>query len=554
MGRYLRSLFTLAHLRPAQGAWLVARRVLKVGAGEVAAPEVSLRGVTARTGFLAPESDQDFSRGVTFLNQSRDFPTGVVDWESADMPKLWRYNLHYFDFLHWPRVADGRRAQLMDHWLAANPQGAEDAWEPYTVSLRIVNWVKLFLQPQWRGRLEDRWLDSLAAQAAWLMQNLEHHILANHLLKNAKALFFAGAFFTGPAADRWLARGLELLRREAREQFLADGAHYELSPMYHQLCSEDYLDVLNLALGTDTLAADDDVALFRDTCERALAFSLGTALPDGDIPLFNDSAFGIAPPPPRLAAYAEGVLGAAPPGPGEGLIEFPQAGYYGVRDGGVMWLVDCGPVSPAYQPGHTHCDMLSFELAVGGRRVIVDSGVHDYGDTQTRHYARSTRAHNTVAVDGVEQSELWGVFRVARRARPLRAVLRQEGGEVFFLGEISGFPGAGRAVSHRREIRYRPGEGMDIRDTVTGASGRAVNALLHLHPDLEAHRQGSRVTVADAGGGAVLEIAAGAGVELALDTAWYFPEFGVKRQNRVVVLRSPGNDPAEMAYTLRFGG
>ena len=68
-----------------------------------------------------------------------------------------------------------------------NPAGTGDGWEPYTVSLRIVNWIKLFLREDFSGRVQPAWLDSLHQQAAWLERNIEYHILANHYLKNGIA-------------------------------------------------------------------------------------------------------------------------------------------------------------------------------------------------------------------------------------------------------------------------------------------------------------------------------------------------------------------------------
>ena len=55
-------------------------------------------------------------------------------------------------------------------------------------------------------------------------------------------------------------------------------------------------------------------------------------------------------------------------------IFLPDTGYYGYRQGGDSLIVDCGPVGPDYQPGHAHCDTLSYELHVGGVPIVVDSG------------------------------------------------------------------------------------------------------------------------------------------------------------------------------------
>ncbi len=80
-------------------------------------------------------------------------------------------------------------------------------------------------------------------------------------------------------------------------------------------------------------------------------------------------------------------------------------------------FVDVGPVGPDHQPGHAHADTFSFVLYVNGQPVIVDSGTSTYAAGPRRSWERSTAAHNTVAVDGRDSSEVWAGFRVGRRAR-----------------------------------------------------------------------------------------------------------------------------------------
>ena len=72
----------------------------------------------------------------------------------------------------------------------------------------------------------------------------KYHLLGNHLLENGIALAFTGACFEGPDAARWLATGLGILREQLPEQILADGMHFERSPMYqirlaHSVMAED---------------------------------------------------------------------------------------------------------------------------------------------------------------------------------------------------------------------------------------------------------------------------------------------------------------------------
>src|SRR5690606_20113336 len=131
-----------------------------------------------------------------------------------------------------------------------NAPAEGDGWEPYPVSLRVVNWIKFLLTAPGDGpasaRRSENVLESLAGQVAWLERNMEFQLLANHLLKNAKALLFAGIALEGRDATRWLERGLALLAAEAEEQVLPDGGHFERSPMYHSIVLEDLLDAVNM--------------------------------------------------------------------------------------------------------------------------------------------------------------------------------------------------------------------------------------------------------------------------------------------------------------------
>ena len=504
--------------------------------------------------WLAPSIGQPGAWSLRFLNATRSFPAGAIDWACTDAPKLWRYNLHYHDFLHDPAYGQDEQARVIDGWIAGNPLGRGDGWEPYTVSLRIVNWVKLFLQPPWRGRVPDAGLGSLAQQARWLERSVERHILANHYLKNGKALFFAGAYCDGLEAERWLREGTRILAEEADEQLLGDGGHYERSPMYHAIVTEDYLDALNLAAQNEGLLDGALWAKLAGTARKALEFLDTVCFPDGQIPLFNDAAFGIAPTPGDLFGYGERIVGFArrSPAAGVALASLGETGYYVVRDGADMLVVDCGRIGPDYQPGHAHCDTLSYELALDGRRVVVDSGVQDYEDSPTRRYARSTRAHNTVSVDGAEQSEVWGVFRVGRRARPLGARLAAVGaGGARFEGGHDGFRYLPGRPVHWRTIDYQTPGIWAVEDRIEGRGRHRIESYVHLHPDLKVERVGAEwgITTADGTRVAVFEPAADTGVRV--ESGWYFPEFGRVLENPLIVLSAEGTLPLTIAYRIR---
>lgn len=546
---------TVRHLRWDQLARLAVRRGLRWR------PAVRMRtSPEPRIGVnLAPtlrRSRQTARWSFTFLNESRVFQSGCVDWRCRDASRLWRYNLHYFDFIDEPVYSDADRRLLIDDWIHRNPVGEGDGWDPYPVSLRIVNWVKLFVRDEWRGRVPREWLDCLAGQATWLERNLEHDLLANHLFKNIKALLFAGTYFRGPGAELWLRTGERLLARELREQFLGDGGHFERSPMYHLIVTEDCLDLINLAAHSSPALAPETLRLLHATTQRALRFAAKMQMPDGDIPLFNDSALGIAPRADELLAHACEVLGEESVAASSGADRALQdSGYFIIESERDRLIVDCGAVGPDYQPGHAHCDTLSYELAVCGHRFVVDAGVHDYADSEHRRYARSTAAHNTVVIDGREQSDVWGVFRVARRARPVRASLgRDAGGTSVFEGAHDGYLGApSRALHVRRIACSRSGE-WEISDRIEGkgAARREAASYVHIHPAWRLTTQsGASVNFLHEASGVRAEVIHDAALRPHVGEGWYYPEFGIAKRSHVLRFDAHGPPPLALAYRIR---
>lgn len=562
---------TVSHLKLKQAMCFAWKRLLRLpgvryGRTRMPAcrPNVSLETPLSILGGTAT------AQRFRFLNLPKEFGTSV-NWPSKDMSKLWRYNLHYFDYLQHPQRSIKDKSHLVSDWIEHNPQGTVDAWEPYTASLRIVNWVKFFLslsaaspnrnpleeggeEGEFHAGLKPEWLKSLYLQALWLEQNIEYHILANHYLKNGVALFFAGAYFQGVDADRWLKKGVQILGEELDEQFLADGGHYERSPMYHSICVTDYLDVLNLTRHSQGVLSPESQDTFAQRMTQSLNFLSTICLPDNEISLFNDSAFGIAATPGQIFDYAKKVIGYEPPVKPSGLTTHSHSasGYFVCRNGQDAIIIDCGSIGPDYQPGHAHCDTLSFELAINGRRVIVDSGVHDYEPSPERAYARSTKAHNTVAVDGAEQSEIWGVFRVARRARPLEARIEQRpDGSVWFTGAHNGYSRLQGRPIHKRTITYDGEETWIIEDRLEGNGAHRMESYLHIHPDYVVVKNGTSFRIIEANGKSIAMIEAVEATEVRMERGSYFPEFGRRYENDVMVFTCSGTIPLTLSYRIR---
>jgi uncharacterized heparinase superfamily protein len=454
------------------------------------------------------------------------------DWRPTDVSLLWQYHLHYFDDLsaknsvareQWHRA-------LLERWVVENPPGAGVAWDPYPTSRRIVNWIKWALSG-WQ--LPAGCLASLATQLRWLNGRLEYHLLGNHLLANAKALAFGGAFFAGPEADAWAQRSRQLLAAELDAQVLKDGGHCELSPMYHAIVLEDLLDLINLHAAYDVPVPP----AWRETSTRMRHWLAAMTHADGDVAFFNDAAFGQAPTSAELDAYARRVGLNVLAHRQEPLLRLADSGYWRASVGAAELFCDCATIGPDHLPAHAHADTLSFELDVCGTRVLVNSGTSEYGTGPERTRQRGTAAHNTLVVDGEDSSEVWGGFRVARRARVIECDGHAAADGVSMIAAHDGYRRLPGRNLHRRSWSLRDGS-LVIEDEISGKRRSAV-AWFHLHPDVVVRQAGDTAVGLDWRGGAA-SIAFDGADSVAIEPGTWHPRFGVSIPNAAVLASFSG--------------
>jgi len=425
---------TVRHLKPVQ----IYRRIYR----RRPTGSTPCVGIREATGHWVPvikrENPRTGARTFRFLNEVRQIKT----WNDPGIPKLWLYNLHYFEHTE---------PHLMREWVRENQPGHGNGWEPYPLSLRIVNWIKSGLP------LDE---ESLATQAQYLSESVEYHLLANHLFANAKALVFAGTYFD---CEPWLRQGLSILEEQIPEQILSDGGHFERSPMYHSIILEDLLDLISLSHAYPGILPD-----WSEPAARMLSWLRQMSHPDGRISFFNDAAFGVAPELRELEAYADrlGIASAAVP--------LGDSGYVRLEGGQTVVLFDAAPVGPDYQPGHAHADSLSFEMSYRGQRLIANSGVSTYEAGPERLRQRGTAAHNTVRIDQRDSSEVWAGFRVGRRARPCGV---STDNHTWVEAAHDGY----RPVIHRRRLELRPGH-LLVTDLIEGSDRHEVAIFFHMFP------------------------------------------------------------------------
>ena len=213
------------------------------------------------------------------------------------------------------------------------------------------------------------------------------------------------------------------------------------------------------------------------------------------------------------------------------------SGYVVVRpDERTQLILDVGDPCPDDLPAHAHADCLSFELWVDGERWVVDTGTSTYEAGPRRAYERSTAAHNTVEIDGEDQTEVWGIFRAARRARgTLELVTTIHGNTVEVVASHDGYRRLPGSPVHRRRWRISPGE-VEITDTVSGTSIHRVLSRLHVAPNAA-----ERYSISGRGGNASIETHS---------TAW---GFGQLRPVTVHLLEAGKTElPATLGWLLKW--
>ena len=404
-----------------------------------------------------------------FLNLSHRFDGS---WDNRAQGDLWRYNLNYMDYLLQPSmgVAEGYR------WIENFIESITDnsiATDPYPISLRGINWIKFVSihHNKFSEEQLERINTSLYSQYRVLTHHTERHLLANHYLENGFSLLFAAVYFQD---EKLWGLAKHIVESQLKEQILVDGAHFELSPMYHCIILERLLDCINLLNGAESISFDGWIpmkTLLRDYASRMLSWMDAIVVKDDTLPLLNDSANGVALSPTALRDYARslhvewksGVLGAS--------------GYRHVIRSSYEAILDMAPLGVSYNLGHSHADTSTFLLWTKEGTLLVDTGTSTYNAGLRRDYERSTRAHNAVVVNGYNSSKVWGAFRCAQRAH---AEILEDGPDSYVVRH-DGYRDKG-VVCSRQYICHDTD--IKVVDTLEGNHHNAV-AYFHLSPEVK---------------------------------------------------------------------
>jgi hypothetical protein len=398
-----------------------------------------------------------------FLNLKKKFE-GEIDWNFNGFGKLWAYNLNYFEYLFQPGCSEVEALSLIESF-CAHPEKRSEGMEPYPISLRGINWIKFFSTHK---IIEKKFNRVLYHHYKILASAPEYHLLGNHLLENGFSLLFGAYYFQD---ENLYKKASLILRQELKEQILKDGAHFELSPMYHQILLFRLLDCINV-MGNNSWKHDELETLLSEKASLMLGWLEQISFSNGDAPQVNDSTNGIAPAAKALFDYADRLNIKHTTKP------LSDSGYRMLRTNGVELFIDAGNIGPDYIPGHAHSDTLNFIVYNNGRPLIVDTGISTYEANTKRLAERATAAHNTVMINGKDQTEVWSSFRVGRRAKIIK--VREQANEI--TASHNGYASLG--IIHERTFKIDQGK-IAINDIITGATATDLGeSNFHFHPSV----------------------------------------------------------------------
>lgn len=444
-------------------------------------------------------------------------------------------------------------------WMDACEFGTGMNWRsPLELSIRLINWTYALEMIEPAGVVNDDARNRIEAgiyQHLWDISRKYSRFSSanNHLIGEAAGVYVAACRYAHlPNAMAWRDEARRILAEEIVNQIDADGVHKELATGYHLFVLQFF--IIAYVAGThsgDAFSAEFEFRLLA-MCDFLAALSAA-----GPMPLFNDCddgyvldlggergnpspwihvgdvlRRGVCPPrlegagPPlqsgriaddrdREAAYW--LVGEpssdrthAEPRSLESM-RFEEAGIYLLQTGNagsadaISATVDVGPLGFKSIAAHGHADALSITLRAFGVEFLIDPGTYDYfTHAEWRDYFRTTRAHNTIEIDGQDQSEMLGKFLWGRRANASCIDWHSDANVTRLAAEHDGYARLADPVIHRRTVELDASASqLRIDDELRGAASH--NGALHFHfaPECRVERIGDQTILATRNEGVV---------------------------------------------------
>ena len=430
--------------------------------------------------FYLKKCNFDSSFYFTFLNIKKKIFI-EKNWNPEGFDKLWLYNLHYFDYLISKECLNDKNLsiEIINKWIKSNSPYKGNGWEPYTISIRLVNWIKFFLIIG--EKPSDLIITSLNKQFSFLSKNLEFHILGNHLLANIKAMIFFIFYFDTSNLKKKNKKIFLLLNSQINTQILNDGYHYELSPFYHSIIIEDLLDIVNLG----------KIYKYDFKIDKRLILKMINALkltthPDGNLANFNDTHHKVKYAFKALENYYLKIFSNQIKLNNEQKINsLNNSGFYRYNNKYFDIICFFGSITSHHQPGHSHACTLSFELSSKSKTIFRNLGTSTYNNNSQRLKDRSSESYNMLQVGKINSNEVWDSFRVGNRAKVFDFKTKKI--KNYFMIEASHDGFKKENIIHKRRIEISD-KTFKVFDKLIGFTKKQTSIRFYLNYDIKINK------------------------------------------------------------------
>jgi hypothetical protein len=399
---------------------------------------------------------------------------------------------------------------LFEYWIDHfDEERLRRADTPIDAAIRLINWLWVLNTDALRfdQATATRFAAIIYIQVEYIFSRFSAG--GNHLVLESLAVFIYGCIFEStPAGRRWRKWGRDTLCEQLHRQTTQDGVHTEQSMFYHQAVSTHFLKFF---LASAAFGVPIDPAA-KERFGRMLDYVHDTAMPDLTHPVVGDGEALVTGDrehwEARSLLAARWVLFEKPVDSSlRGMIDdsavwllarsrseidtavkilasvtYPESGIAVFRAGNAYAFIDAAPFSDPEFPHHGHADALSFVACADGDQLLVDPGGYGYYDDEFRRFFRSTAAHNTVTLDGRDQSQLFGVLGYGRLAHArIEHVLFSDDADCL-LASHDGY----RPVEHLRGFFFckRPHRALVILDNFIAADPHRATSRFHAAPSV----------------------------------------------------------------------
>ena len=307
------------------------------------------------------------------------------------------------------------------------PQGRPVTWRTLDAGLRVAGWCRQISAFAKSPSLSDEFVVRFFQSVRDHGHRLEKPLASNNwrIMELNGLLKVAMLFPFLSEARAWRESALAEFERQLALQVYPDGFQFELSPGYHGVIPHDYAGIISLF----RMRGETPPGFVLGGIEKAYDVYPRLSRPDRRVPPLNDSnvvdlrremegALKLYPAREDFRWFAtDGAKGSAP---AYLSYAFPYAGAAVFRSSwatNAVWgYMDCSP----FGRGHQHEDKLNVLVSAYGKNMVVEPGNYAYDASEMRKYVISTRAHNTIMVDGREQlarrKYKWHDGDIAKRA------------------------------------------------------------------------------------------------------------------------------------------